>query len=129
MCLKLQAWVRIWLHCPIEDSKMLSKEVSLVSTFATATVNLIIFRWSRKWRYFKFSKTRVEVSMGRLFHSLVINAFFLHRNNVFILPICWFQFISLSFWAAPFGRHAIAVVITWIGASTVENDRDYDGGN
>ena len=54
MCLKLQARVRIWLHCPI-DSKMLSNEVSLVSTFATSVVNLIIFRWFRKWRY--LSKT------------------------------------------------------------------------
>ena len=48
MCLKLQASVRTWPHCPIEDSKMLSKEVSLVSTFARF----------RKWRY--FSKTGVR---------------------------------------------------------------------
>ena len=64
--------------------------------------------------------------------SLVTTAFFLHKNNVFLLRIYWFQFVSLSFGAASFIRHGITnttVATTWSRAFTVENDQDYDDGN
>lgn len=82
--------------------------------------------------FYSISFLQILPDLGRLFHFFFTYAFFLQQKNAFVLRPGWLQLILLLFWAASISRHVTsspAVVTTWSGTFTVENDQNYDDGN